>query len=107
MDRLKQLVAFHEEDPDDSFVRFALAMEYIKLARLEEAKRVFKELVENDPEYVGTYYHLGKLYETLGDTSSALKIYREGIQVSTAASDQHSKAELQSAMLEAEGIGFD
>lgn len=107
MDRLEQLLAFHEEDPDDSFVRFALATEYIKLTRHDDAKRVFEELVEKDPAYVGTYYHLGKLYERLGDTVSAVEIYQKGIQVSTAASDQHSTAELQSALLEAEGIGFD
>ncbi len=107
MERLVQLLAFHEEDPDDSFVRFALAAEYAKHARHDEAKRVFEELVEKDPAYVGTYYHLGKLYERLGDAESAVEIYRKGIQVSTAASDQHSRAELQSALLEAEGIGFD
>lgn len=102
MSRLDQLLAFHEEDPDDSFVRFALASEYVKLKRWEDALTAFRELHEKDPSYVGLYYHYGKLLQRLGKSDQAAGIYREGIAVATRLTDFHARSELQSALLEME-----
>lgn len=107
MDRLKALLQFLEEDPTDSFTRFALAREYLKLDRPEEALGYFEGLVEDDPEYVGTYYHLGKLYESLGRKEDALGTYRSGIAVARRRREFHALSELQDALLHAEGVGFD
>lgn len=107
MDRLKALLAFLEEDPKDSFTRFALAREYLKLGRSDEALQFFEGLVEQDPAYVGTYYHLGKLYEMLGRREDALETYRSGIDTARRTRDLHALSELQDALLKAEGVGFD
>ncbi len=98
---------YHDLDPDDSFIRFALATEYLKLGHEEKARIVFEELVSHDPEYVGTYYHLGKLYERLDQNERAIRVFKNGINVAGAQSDMHARAELQSALLEAEGIGYE
>ena len=102
MSRLDQLLAFHKEDPDDSFVRFALASEYVKLKRWEEALMAFNDLYEKDPSYVGLYYHYGKLLHGLGKPDKAAAVYREGIAVATRITDFHARSELQSALLEME-----
>lgn len=107
MDRLSQLLEYHHEDPDDSFIRFALATEYLKLGHEEKARATFEELVSHDPDYVGTYYHLGKLYERLDQNERAIKIFTDGIRVAGTQSDLHARAELQSALLEAKGVGDD
>lgn len=107
MDRLKALLDFLEEDPTDSFTRFALAREYLKQGRPETALQYFEGLVEEDPEYVGTYYHLGKLYEALGRKDDAVAAYRSGIQVAQRSKEFHALSELQDALLKAEGVGFD
>lgn len=107
MDRLDQLQQFYEEDPDDAFTRFALAQEHLKRGDTEEALGFFEGLVNTDPDYVGTYYHLGKLYERLGRTDDAIATYEDGIEV---AQEQHATkdlSELQDARLQAKGIGFD
>lgn len=104
---LENLLRFHEEDPDDAFTRFALATEYLKRNEVDRALYFFEGLVRDIPEYVGTYYHLGKLYEKLGRRQEALEIYRKGIEVAQAQREFHLRAELQSALLEAEGIGFE
>jgi tetratricopeptide (TPR) repeat protein len=102
MSRLEQLRAFLDEDPTDSFLQFALASEHAKLGDREEAVAVFQKLRDQDPAYVGLYYHLGKNLEHLLRTNEALEVYREGIQVATRLSDFHARSELQSALLEAE-----
>ncbi|MEM1042848.1 MAG: tetratricopeptide repeat protein [Bacteroidota bacterium] len=105
MSRFEQLLDFHRQDPDDAFVRYALAQEYLRLGETEQALAYFEGLVADQPDYVGTYYHLGKLYEDLHRKDDAVRTYQAGIGV--AASDPHARAELQSALLEAQGIGFD
>lgn len=107
MSRLDQLLTFHEDDPDDSFVRFALAAEYLKLGRLDEALSTFESLRQDDPRYVGTYYHLGKLYERIGRTQDAVSTYRDGMERAMEVTDFHARSELQSALLELEGLGAD
>lgn len=107
MDRIEQLEAFLEEDPDDPFTRFALAQEHLKRDDGDEALRLFEDLVERNPDYVGTYYHLGKLYERRGRTDDAIDIYAEGIEVARDQNEQKDLSELQDAKLAAEGVGFD
>lgn len=106
-DRLTALLDFHRADPADPFVRYALAQEYLKRGDGEEALRAFEALVADRPDYVGTYYHLGKLYETLGRSDDAVRTYRAGIEAAGQTADLHARAELQSALLDAQGIGFD
>ncbi len=105
MDRLSQLLQYHEEDPDDPFVRFALAMEYLKRGDISRARAFLEGLLVDHPRYVGTYYHLGKLYEREGEKEKALEVYRKGIDVAMEIRDFHARAELQDALLQAEGVG--
>ncbi|MDX1741686.1 MAG: tetratricopeptide repeat protein [Rhodothermales bacterium] len=107
MDRLAVLLKYLEEDPEDPFTRFALALEYLKSGNEHEALTAFEGLVSDRPDYVGTYFHLGGLYRRLGRVDSAVDVYRKGISVAEAQRDVHAKSELQSALLEAEGVGFD
>jgi tetratricopeptide (TPR) repeat protein len=105
--RLRALLNFLVEDPEDPFLRFALASEYVKRDQLQEALKIFSKLIADEPGYVGTYFHLGKLLEKMQRLDEAIAVYRDGIDAATSASDTHAKAELQSALLEAEGFGFD
>ena len=106
-DRLQALQAFHEEDPDDAFVRFALAQEYLKCGDIEQALRFFEGLVSDDPEYVGTWYHLGKLYQELGRREDAIRTYKQGVAIAGRQRDTHAQAELRDALMQIEGVGFD
>ena len=107
MDRLAALQDFLRDDPDDPFTRFALAQEHAKRGDDDEALRYYEALVRDRPDYVGTYYHLGGLYRALGRDDEARATLRAGVDAATQAGDAHARAELQSALLEAEGLGFD
>lgn len=107
MDRLEALLGFLDEDPDDTFTRFALAQEYLKRGDVDEARAYFEGLVDRDPGYVGTYYHLGKLYESSGRKADAISTYEAGIEIARGRKEFHALSELQSALRQAEGIGFD
>lgn len=97
MDRIQILQNFIKENPADSFSRHALALEYIKLGRDDEARRLFEELLQHDPAYIGSYYHLAKLLERHGDMVAAIQWYEKGMEQSKAAGDKHAFGELRAA----------
>lgn len=98
MSRIKQLEEFLEKEPHDSFLNYALAIEYIGQENYAKAKTIFKDLVERDPDYTATYYHLGKLYQREKNLKKAEEVYQEGIRLTRLKREQHKLAELQTAL---------
>jgi predicted Zn-dependent protease len=98
MDRIEKLLDFLRESPADPFLKHALALEYIKRGEEESARRQFIELLAADPDYVGSYYHLGKLQERTGDRAGAAATYSSGLAVARKLNDRHSASELQGAL---------
>ena len=96
-ERIEKLKALLAQNAGDSFVQHALALEYIKLNRNEEAKAMFEELLQKNEGYVGSYYHLAKLLERRGETAEAIAVYEKGMKVAKAANDNHTYNELQAA----------
>ena len=93
--RLARLHEFHNNEPDDPFLKYALATEYLSLNDTGKALEYFTDLVTNHPDYIGTYYHLGRLYEVLGQRDNAIKTYHTGMQIARIAHDNHAFSELQ------------
>jgi tetratricopeptide (TPR) repeat protein len=105
--RLQKLLEFLKNEPDDPFLKYALATEYLQLNELEVALKYYQDLVINHKEYVGTYYHLGKLYEALNRKEEAIKTYQDGIYIARAARDTHSLSELQSVYNSVTGLDYE
>ncbi len=106
MDRLEQLLGFLESDPNDEFTLFAIASEYRRKGAKDVSLEYFRRLVDSSPDYLGTYYHLGGLYLEMGQKDKALETYRTGIRLADQKHDAHARAELQSALMDAD-VGFD
>ncbi|MCX6176834.1 MAG: tetratricopeptide repeat protein [Bacteroidetes bacterium] len=102
MSRIDQIRQFLQDSPNDSFLRYALAQELQKQGDIEAAKEAYLWLTENQPSYVATYYHLGKLLIALGEKEAALAWFNLGIEHAKAAKELHALSELQSAKLELE-----
>jgi len=94
INRLERLLEFIVNEPNDPFLKYALATEYLRLNNPEKALSFYLELVNKHTDYVGTYYHLGKLYEQMNQQNDALKIYEQGIEVAKRIKDQHALNEL-------------
>ena len=98
MSRIEKLLAFIESSGKDSFLQHALALEYIKIGDDEKARNLFNELLLREPTYVGSYYHLGKLLERVGDLEKAIRIYQRGMEEAKRAGEQHALNELRGAL---------
>ena len=97
--RLERLLGFLEESPNDTFILYALAKEYETLGNLEKALEQFTHLLIVDPNYVGAYYHLGKLHEKLDQPATAFSTYKKGMVIAKQQNDQHALNELAEAKL--------
>lgn len=102
MSRIDQIRQFLQDSPNDSFLRYALAQELQKQGDIEAAKEAYLWLTDNQPSYVATYYHLGKLLINQGEKEAALAWFNLGIEHAKAAKELHALSELQSAKLELE-----
>jgi tetratricopeptide (TPR) repeat protein len=103
--RLDKLLEFIKNEPNDEFLKYALATEYLRLNQADKALTYYEDLVNNHPNYTGTYYHLGKLYEALNRKQDAIDIYEKGMQLTKEKRDNHAFSELQAVYREA--IGYD
>lgn len=93
--RLTKLFEFLSQEPNDSFILYAIATEYNAQNDIENALTYYLKLTDMHPNYVGTYYHLGKLYEKMGKKEEAVATYEKGMEVARAKKDMHALSELQ------------
>jgi len=101
--KIRKLAGYIRQNPDDSFSKFALALEFKKLDRLEKARILFENIRKNDPGYVGVYYHLGKVYELLEMNKQASIAYKEGIEIAGSKNgEERTLSELQEALQQLE-----
>lgn len=105
--RLSKLLDFLESDPNDPFILYALATEYNAQNDKEKAYSFYLQLTDKHPDYVGTYYHLGKLLEKDGNKEKAIEIYQKGMQVARHKRDMHAFSELQGAYNSAAGLDYE
>jgi Tfp pilus assembly protein PilF len=96
-DRIHKLRKFLEDSPEDSFLQHALALEYVKLGDEPGARALFETILQREPQYIGSYYHLGKLLERTGETDAAVKVYEAGMTACKQAGETHAYNELQAA----------
>ena len=92
---LKQMVS---ENPDNTFARYGLAMEYANTGDLEEAILEFRALLDKDENYAAAYYHAGQALEKLGRIEEARATYEKGVDVCTRKGDLHTRSEIEAAL---------
>jgi tetratricopeptide (TPR) repeat protein len=98
MSRLEQMLAFLEQDPNDSFARYAVALEYASARDYPHAVEELGELRRRDPEYVAAYFQLGQILTTLEEWDKAEEALRSGIAVARRSGDLHAVSEMQAAL---------
>lgn len=96
--RKEALEEFVAMDPNDSFSRYALALELEKNGEEADAVLRFREVISRDSGYVAAYYHLGKVLARTGHTDEAREVYRKGLEAAGAANDQRTSTEIQEAL---------
>jgi tetratricopeptide (TPR) repeat protein len=92
--RKQQLEELLELDPDDSFVRYGLAMEHVGAGQDAEAMAYLRELLRRDPNYVPAYLQAGRALIRLGEDDEARQMLRDGIVVARREGNDHAAGEM-------------
>lgn len=98
--KISRLARNVQQDPSDTFSKFALALELLKDDRVEKAQLLFEAILKQDPEYLGVYYHLGKLYQRREMFSLAKEMFTKGIELAEAKNENRTKSELSEALIQ-------
>lgn len=94
--RIKLLLGFIEDQPDDPFNVYALAMEY-RDEQPAQALRYLEKLLEQHPAYLPTYYQAADLYAELNNRSEAEGVYQRGIELAREQKNEKAFQELNRA----------
>ncbi len=101
-DRLKSLFELYKKDPNDSFVSYGIALEYISAANYDEAEKFLTDIVSNDPDYVPAYMQLARVKENLNKIEEAKDTYKKGIEVAKNNNELRTASEMEEFLSELE-----
>lgn len=98
MTRKEQIQAMLAEQPSDTFLQYALAIEIAKTGDIITAIQHTTKLLKQTPDYLGAYYQLGKWYEAIQDFEAAINTYQQGIKLAATQNNTKAKNELEQAL---------
>jgi tetratricopeptide (TPR) repeat protein len=97
-ERAHKLKEMLEKSPRDSFLLYALAMEYKKQGEGPAAIELLDKVILNEAGYCYAYYQKGQILESLGDLPAARLVYRRGIDAAQVKGDAHAREEIAAAL---------
>src|SRR5436190_7144848 len=97
LDMLEKLVA---SGGADSFAHYALALEYRREHRVDEALSAFEKLRAKDPDYLPMYLMAGETFAGEDRIAEAREWLEAGIALATKRGDSKTRGELETALEE-------
>jgi tetratricopeptide (TPR) repeat protein len=95
--RITQLKEFLKEEPNDSFLIYALSLEYVKENYIELSIQTLLELNQKDENYLAVYYQLGKLFQSINEIEKATTFFDRGMEVAEKEGNMKTFSELKEA----------
>lgn len=97
-ERIKNLLELLEKEPDDSFLNYALAIEYQNQGNTLQAIGMVEKIIEVNPNYLGAYLQLGQWYESINKAEKAIATYQKGCVVAQKQQNKKTLSELNQAI---------
>lgn len=94
MSRRQQLEEMLAESPEDTFLRYALAMELENEDENEKSLELHQGLMSGDPPYVPSFFMSGQQLVNLDRVDEAKKILELGIEQANTQGDLHAAGEM-------------
>ncbi len=98
-DRQALILEMLKTHPNDPFLIYAAALEYKKAGSIDQSIELMTKLYTEQPEYLASYYQLGKLLEDKNEVEKAVEVYKAGREVAKAQKDQKTLSELSEALM--------
>ncbi|MCU1311930.1 MAG: hypothetical protein JWO20_3055 [Candidatus Angelobacter sp.] len=88
-----------DQNPNDAFARYGLAMEHAKSGDVETAMLHFKKLLEVHPDYAAGYFMAAQTLAKAARNDEAKNYLQNGIAAAARTGNDHAKGEME-AMLD-------
>lgn len=98
MERYRQIQKMLEEQPNDDFLHYALALECINQNQINEGVEILEKLRERSPQYLGLYYKLATVYSLTERSQEAIETYKAGIRIAEDQQNFKTRNELKAAL---------
>ena len=95
MSRREQLEAMLADTPDDTFLRYALAMELESEDENERSLQLHQGLINEDPPYVPSFFMSGQQLANLDRIEEAKQMLKKGIEQADLQKDLHAAGEMR------------
>jgi len=94
MDRTALLQEILAQNPNDSFARYGLAMEFATRGDTESALNEFALLLAANPDYTAAYQMSAQVLIKAGREAEARTMLDEGIKCAIRTKNQHARSEM-------------
>ena len=94
MSRRERIEAMLADDPNDTFLRYGLAMELDKEGDHNASLAKFTELTCDDPPYVPAFFMAGQQLARLGRFDEARAVLTNGVEAARSLNDRHAAGEM-------------
>ena len=92
--RLDKLLGMLEASPDDEFLNYALAMEYVASGRNDDALAAFGRVIAFDADHSAAHFQQAQLLARLGEIESAKAAAARGVAAAKKRGEQHAAEEI-------------
>lgn len=92
--RREKIESMLAEDPQDTFLRYSLAMEWAKEGEVDKSLAGLKELQSDAPPYVPAFFMAAQQLASQGDVNEARDSLRRGIEAAREQGDAHAAGEM-------------
>ncbi len=99
MDRIAMLSEILTANPEDSFARYGLAMEYSKAGQIDQAVEEFKTLIKKNPDYTPAYFMAAQTLANASRVDEAKRMLVDGVSSARRTGNTNAQSEM-TAMLE-------
>jgi tetratricopeptide (TPR) repeat protein len=96
LSRIEMLKIFAEQEPQNPFNWYALALEN-QISDPDDAAIYFNKLLLEHKVYLPTYFHAAAFFHELGEIDKAKEIYEKGISLAKEQKDEKTLKELKNS----------
>ncbi len=94
MSRREKIEAMLSETPEDTFLKYALALEWDKENEHEKSLTLFQDLMNAQPAYVPAFFMAGQMLARIDRENDARPIIEQGIKEARQQGNDHAAGEM-------------
>ncbi len=100
MDRIAALNDILTQNPNDTFARYGLAMEYSKQGDLDRSLAEFAILLKSNPDYTPGYFMAAQTLTRAARIADAKTMLADGIASARRTGNLHAQSEMEALLAE-------